>query len=496
MATAFWGMQKGKRGLLVKYRNAANLWIGPLRARGCRTLEQARRFAEDKERQAERQRHCLEPLTTDHHLTYGDLKDSWWKHDGRHRRSDSKHAFLASLGKHLDELRPFVLNPATAGAFADRLQELLQQKLEQKEIAAGTYNHLRAGVFRIFESARDPKRRLWNGENPVRWVKRAVVVKGRREVLSREQVLPVLAAFPEPSLGAPWRWAAAICLYTGARPGEAMGLWKEDVDLGVRRMWLRRSWSAPLPKDKEPREVLIVPELVPYLEAAMRASPNHLVFPRGDGSVFPPTTRWNLVDHLRRATVAAGFVAHYEHTCRRCKSRARRRIQGAPREWSWKFADTEQRTCPTCRMKLWITAVPRPIGFKDLRHSHATILRKQRVDLGTVQKELGHSSSEITARVYDQSALEDDRQAIERALTFAPLAPTPKPPTPARHGEPVVRLTAVGKSEGPATSGFPRGGGAFRWSGRLDLNQRPLAPQASALPGCATPRYGSAGAAS
>jgi hypothetical protein len=76
---------------------------------------------------------------------------------------------------------------------------------------------------------------------------------------------------------------------------------------------------------------------------------------------------------LRRATVAAGFVAHYKNTCRRCKSRERRPIQGAPREWSWKFADTEQRTCPTCRVKLW-----------------------------------------ITARVYDQSALEDDRQAIER----------------------------------------------------------------------------------
>jgi len=58
--------------------------------------------------------------------------------------------------------------------------------------------------------------------------------------------------------------------------------------------------------------------------------------------------------------------------------------------------------------------------LQDLRHSHATILRKQHVDLGTVQKELGHSSSEITARVYDQSGLEDDRQAIERALTFAP----------------------------------------------------------------------------
>src|SRR5882724_6319524 len=35
--------------------------------------------------------------------------------------------------------------------------------------------------------------------------------------------------------------------------------------------------------------------------------------------------------------------------------------------------------------------------------------------------------------------------------------------------------------------------GPFCWSGRLDLNQRPLAPQASALPGCATPRYGCCG---
>src|SRR5262249_48171633 len=35
-----------------------------------------------------------------------------------------------------------------------------------------------------------------------------------------------------------------------------------------------------------------------------------------------------------------------------------------------------------------------------------------------------------------------------------------------------------------------RRSGASNWSGRLDLNQRPLAPQASALPGCATPRHG------
>ena len=35
---------------------------------------------------------------------------------------------------------------------------------------------------------------------------------------------------------------------------------------------------------------------------------------------------------------------------------------------------------------------------------------------------------------------------------------------------------------------FAAGVAGVEWSGRLDLNQRPLAPHASALPGCATPR--------
>jgi integrase len=481
VASAFWGTQKGKRVLLVKWRDAGGAWVGPRRAKGCRTLDQARRFADDKERQAERQRHGLDPIAGDQRVTFGDLSDSWWKHDGRHRRSDSKHAFRASLEKHLGELRPLVLNAATVGAFADRLQELLRQKLERNEIASETHNHLRAGVHRMFECARDPKRRLWNGENPIRWVKRATVVKARREVLTRDQVLPVLAAFPEPTLGAPWRWAAAICTYAGTRPGEAFGLRKDDVDLATRRMRIERSWSAPFPKNQRAREILIVPELVLHLEAAMRASPNHLVLPRADGELFAPTIRWNLVDHLRRAMVAAGFVAHYEHTCRRCKSLVRHGVEGAPAVWTWTHADAEQRACPACGMKLWITPVPRPMVFKNLRTTHATILRKAHVDLGATQRQLGHSDPKITAAVYDQSELEDERAAIERALTFAPPAPPPPPRDPVRHGEPVVRLVVVGKSEGPAASEFPREDGAFRWSGRLDLNQRPLAPQGRPL---------------
>ena len=60
---------------------------------------------------------------------------------------------------------------------------------------------------------------------------------------------------------------------------------------------------------------------------------------------------------------------------------------------------------------------------RDKRHTHATLLRRARVDLGTVQKALGHSSPEITAGTYDHSELEDERETLERVLSFgvAPL---------------------------------------------------------------------------
>lgn len=122
-----------------------------------------------------------------------------------------------------------------------------------------------AGVFRMFECARDPKHRLWTAENPVQWVKRRKVPKRRYETLRREQVRPLLAAFPSPSLAAPWRWAAAIMLYAGTRPGEVFGLWREDVDLEEGVLTVRRSWSEPWPKDDEPRRLVIVPSCARFL---------------------------------------------------------------------------------------------------------------------------------------------------------------------------------------------------------------------------------------
>jgi len=119
-------------------------------------------------------------------------------------------------------------------------------------------------------------------------------------------------------------------------------------------------------------------------------------------------------------------------------------------------------------MRLWVSPIPRKLRFYDLRHSHAALLRKAGVDLGAVQRTLGHSSPEITADVYDHSYVDDFRNEVERALTFA---------DPREVNAPAMRATELGKNEDPGAASLASNSGAFRWSGRLDLNQRPLAPQ-------------------
>ncbi len=481
MASAHWKVRRnGRRHLVAKWRDATGRWVGPRIAKGCRTLEQARRWAEDMERQAERQRLGLEALPNPELVTFGDLWDRWWNREGERLSSSSNLDFRAFLERHLAGLRAFVLLPATAGQFADRLDRLLADK--EDKLAPRSLNHLRGAAFRIFEHARDPKCRLWTSENPVRWVKRRRVPKRHYDLLKREEVPAVLASFPEPKLGSPWQWVAAVCLYVGARPGEAMGLWKADLDKEEWVLTIRRSWATPWPKDHEPRSVLVPAELRPLLLAAMRSSPNHLVFPRRNGEVFDRDTRRRLVDQLRRACAKAGVVEAYDHICRRCKARATRGQEGAPTTFTWRHLDAGQRCCPFCRMKLWAKSVPRPVRFYDLRHSNATLLRKAGVDLGTVQKALGHSSPEITAAVYDHSELADYREALERALTFGLPGPALGPGA-VELGEPVGTRGRIPRVEGPGPQAEASDSGPFSWSGRQDLNLRPLGPEPSALPG-------------
>jgi integrase len=423
------------------------MWKGPdgkprQKVTPATTKSEALRIARDKEQQAWRQREGLEPMPTSP-LVFGELLD-WWREEYRSgTRAYSTDDFLKFVDKHLAPLRDIVLVPAIAGDFSLALDRLLKAKEKAGELAPRSLNHLRSAVFNMFERARDPKHRKWTTENPVRWVDRFTPGKRARAdqmVLRRDEVPRALAALPEPSLAVQWRWVGAVCLYTGARPGEAMGLHKADVDTQAWLMTICRSWDQPLPKDEEPRVVVIPPELRAHLTAAMAVSPSERVFCRPDGSPYDPSIRQSLVDRLRRALGRAGIVDGYRHTCRRkgCGFQEARPIA------------TESR-CPRCNMRLWVSPIPRPLRFYDLRHTNGTLLRKAGVDLGAVQKSLGHSSPDLTAAVYDHSGVEDFRAEVERALSFGEAE---------KVNATSMQVAEIPKNEAPGAVAFANNSGA------------------------------------
>ena len=157
-----------------------------------------------------------------------------------------------------------------------------------------------------------------------------------------------------------------------------MGARKEDINIDDWTWNICRSWDNDRPKDGEPRTVVIVPELRPLLLSAMAASKSERVFCRPDGRSYDPSVRHGLVDHLRRALKRAGVVTGYKHKCRRKGCGYVEMRPAAP-----------ESRCPKCNMRLWVTPIPKQLRFYDLRHTHATLLRKAGVDLGAVQKNMG-----------------------------------------------------------------------------------------------------------
>ncbi len=118
-----------------------------------RTKAEAVLFAQDKERQAWREREGLEPAP-DGRPSFGELMDWWWDRYGSARRGYANEKFRGFFEKHLGALRGFELRPATAGLFADRLDQLLAEKEQAGALSAQSLNHLRAAAFGIVSSAR------------------------------------------------------------------------------------------------------------------------------------------------------------------------------------------------------------------------------------------------------------------------------------------------------------------------------------------------------
>jgi integrase len=225
----------------------------------------------------------------------------------------------------------------------------------------------------------------WLGRTPCRGIQLPAIT--RKETLF---VRPEDAAALAAAMGPRFEAMAWIGVVTGLRWGEVAGLRVGDVDVLGRTIEVRaqvtrgkggRAVVTP-PKSEAGHRVLSIPgELADLLGAHVAArgltgaDASAFLFPSGAGGPL------DYAGWRRRvwvpAAIAAGF--HEQHSSR----------SGA------------NRTVIT-------------LGFHDLRRANATAMVRDKVDIKTAQRRLGHSDPRLTLAVYAQATPEGDREAATR----------------------------------------------------------------------------------
>ena len=447
--------KKGGRWWL-RFKSADGRWHGtPAKAA---TKPAARLEALEREQLARRQREGLAPSADNMRRTFGDLMDLWQERYGSRLRSQT---IKLSVEKHL---RP-ALGILLLGGAAAAVPPLLNSKIGK--LSPSTLNHLRAYCHRLYAVASMRSVGWWMGPNPVNRLELPKFKEARRKraTVAAEDVPRVLAALtPE------WRPLFATAFFLGLRRGELLALQKGDIHQREWTLTVRRSGEADVTKGGDDGTVPIPEPLRPYLEAAIKLSPSKWVFPGADGAQRAPDTNVKAV--LVRALGRAGIVEGYEHRCRKpgCGH-----VEPA--------ADSANRRCPKDGRALWIRPLPKKgIVFHSLRHTTATLLARAKVHPSVAQKILRHANIETTLAIYTHlDGIEDMRAAVAK-LDFGPLeesAPAPVVPLrkKATFATNLLPATAFPKDEAPDRAGKASKIRGLDWSGRLDLNQRPLAPQ-------------------
>ncbi len=335
-----------------------------------RTIRDAKRRAQELEDAARVECALLEGKIGQS-ATFENLINWWDSNYAAKGRSRTETGFLR---KHaLTTLGPLKVHEVTSGVIEGFLvrKEALGPD-GKSELSAKSINNLRELIGRLFSKAIEQE--MWKGVNPIDRVPRRRAKKKRSyAVLTPDEAKALLYA-----LDPRWRGVVATALFLAPRKGEILGMLKEDVDLPNRKINLTRSYEYDSTKGNR-EDTLPIPEpLVPFLEAAIAASPNDLVFPTPEGAMYSRDTK--LYQVVRSGLARAGVVVGYDHICRRkgCGYRVRQQ-------------DPDPRWCPRCQMKLWLRALPKRTRFHDLRHYAASPIMPRRVSASLVFSGLGAS---------------------------------------------------------------------------------------------------------
>ena len=270
------------------------------------------------------------------------------------------------------------------------VQNLLnkEEMTHDKKLSHGSYKLMKITLSAIFTEARNLG--LYEGVNPTTGVR---IPKGKKHgrkrlAYSLEEILKHLQLFTSDPIviineDGPYtpevrasivRAVIGVTAFAGLRIGEVRGLWWED-DGGDVLSICRSMWRSTLKntKTEEPRKVELPPSMIACLDAhRLRQdefrrqfgqdyrSDLDLIFANPDGSPLMPNSISSTVSRL----------------CRRL-------------------------------------GLPKGSSLHVLRHSHASLLLADGVDLATVSARLGHSSVRTTADIYSHAIRGKDRVAAQ-----------------------------------------------------------------------------------
>ena len=165
---------------------------------------------------------------------------------------------------------------------------------------------------------------------------------------------------------------------TGARQGELLGLKWSDIDfdkgtLDIRRSlgWVKRKPILKEPKSKAGRRTIALP---PFALTALR---DHRAAALKIGQIAAPVFCTRTSNYLDKKNVLRSF-------------------KNVVRKVNWANSEAEP--------------LPKEIRFHDLRHTHASCLIAAGHSIKAVSRRLGHSSIEITLRVYAHLMPNDDEK--------------------------------------------------------------------------------------
>ncbi len=395
----------------INFKDASGVRVN--RATKARTKTEAKRLAEDLERRAELVRNGLEaPLLP---MTFGELADYWLENYSKPRlraHQGNVDRIRLHLRPRLGKLQLHQVTPRV-------LEELLGEKL--KTHSPQTVLHLRGLVRKLFNDAR--RWGYWRGDNPAMLVPPPKLTKRAPVYAPAEDIPRLLAGATEP-----FRTMAAVAIYAGLREGEILALRRDNVDLSLGLILAERTGDSDTTKGKRFRAVPINSELRPFLVAHLDATPGEYLFP-----AFRELkgVRQIILRELKYAKIRGRLLLGYDHTCRRlgCGFRERR-------------TDAVAAKCPKCSMRLWITPIPKPLTFHQLRHSYVSHMLMAGANPVAVQRLAGHADLKTTLEVYGHLAPEFLRAEAERMRFGVDAAAMAKAPVgsafyPASTREPV-----------------------------------------------------------